>query len=62
VRRHERTGENGDGKPGGRHDYEVLIAHHDTIIEPDDHVIVFAVNKRTVPDVEKLFQVDVRFV
>jgi trk system potassium uptake protein TrkA len=40
----------------------VLIAHHDTIIEPEDHVIVFVVNKRMVPQVEKLFQVDVSFV
>ena len=27
----------------------------------DDHVIVFVVNKRMVPRVEKLFQVDVGF-
>jgi trk system potassium uptake protein TrkA len=62
VRRHERSGENDDGRPAGRYDHEVLIAHHNTIIEPEDHVIVFVVNKRTVPEVEKLFQVDVRFV
>jgi trk system potassium uptake protein TrkA len=43
-------------------DFEVIIAHHDTVIEPDDHVIVFVVNKRMVPMVEKLFQVDVAFV
>ena len=42
--------------------YEVIIAHHDTVIEPDDHVIVFVVNKRMVPVVEKLFQVDVGFL
>jgi trk system potassium uptake protein TrkA len=40
----------------------VIIAHHDTIIEPDDHVIVFVVNRRTVPKVEKLFQVAVGFL
>jgi trk system potassium uptake protein TrkA len=40
----------------------VLIAHHDTILEPEDHAIVFVVNKRTVPQVEKLFQVDIGFV
>jgi trk system potassium uptake protein TrkA len=62
VRRHERQGENGEGHAGTRHDYEVLIAHHDTIIEPEDHVIVFVVNKRTVSEVEKLFQVSVGFV
>jgi trk system potassium uptake protein TrkA len=44
------------------HDHEVIIAHHDTVIEPDDHVIVFVVNKRMVPKIEKLFQVDVSFL
>jgi trk system potassium uptake protein TrkA len=42
-------------------DEEVIIAHHDTLIEPDDHVIVFVINKRMVPRVEKLFQVDIGF-
>ena len=61
VRRHERgSGRGGDGKPA--YDHEVIIAHHDTIIEPDDHVIVFVVNKRMVSKIEKLFQVDVSFV
>jgi trk system potassium uptake protein TrkA len=45
-----------------QHDYQVIIAHHDVVIEPDDHVIVFAVNKRIVPKVEKLFQVGVGFL
>jgi len=40
---------------------EVIIAHHDTVIEPEDHVIVFVVNKRMVPRIEKLFQVDIGF-
>ncbi len=40
---------------------QVLIAHHDTVIEPDDHVIVFVVNKATIRKVEKLFQVGVGF-
>jgi trk system potassium uptake protein len=60
VRRRERTG----GKSGGdkpSHDYEVVMAHHDVVIEADDHVIVFVTNKRTVPKVEKLFQVDIGF-
>jgi trk system potassium uptake protein len=43
------------------HDYQVLMAHHDLVIEPDDHVIVFVVNKRIVTKVEKLFQVDMSF-
>jgi len=40
---------------------EVVIAHHDTIIEADDHVILFLINKKRVPDVERLFQVGVTF-
>ncbi len=48
---------------GARHAAaEVIIAHHDTVIQPDDHVIVFAINKRIVPKVEKLFQVGVGFL
>ncbi|MFC7003151.1 Trk system potassium transporter TrkA [Pseudobowmanella zhangzhouensis] len=35
---------------------EVLIAHSDTVIQPDDHVILFLVDKKYVRDVEKLFQ------
>jgi trk system potassium uptake protein TrkA len=40
---------------------QVLIAHHDTVIEPNDHVIVFVPNKRMVRQVEKLFQVSATF-
>lgn len=40
---------------------EVLIAHHDTLIETEDHLIVFALNKRIIPKVEKLFQVGFGF-
>jgi trk system potassium uptake protein TrkA len=40
---------------------EVIIAHHDTVIESEDHVILFLVDKRYIPDVEKLFQVGVTF-
>jgi len=39
----------------------VLMAHHDTVIEAEDHVIVFVSNKRLIPKVEKLFQVDAGF-
>lgn len=42
-------------------EYQVIIAHHDVTIEPEDHVIVFVVNKRMVPKIEKLFQVDLGF-
>ncbi|UCE32617.1 MAG: Trk system potassium transporter TrkA [Burkholderiales bacterium] len=40
---------------------DVIMAHHDTVIEPEDHVIVFVSNKRIIPKVEKLFQVGVAF-
>ena len=35
---------------------EVLIAHDSTVIETDDHVILFLVNKKYISDIEKLFQ------
>lgn len=61
VRRRERdTTKKSDGTPD--YDHQVIIAHHDTLIEPEDHVIVFVVNKRMVSKVEKLFQVDVSFL
>ena len=41
---------------------EVLIAHHNTVIESEDHVIMFLVDKRRIADVEKLFQVGVTFL
>ncbi len=41
---------------------EVLIAHHDTVIEADDHVILFLVDKSRVVEVERLFQVGVTFL
>jgi trk system potassium uptake protein TrkA len=40
---------------------QVIIAHHDTVIRGEDHVIVFVHNKRMIPAVEKLFQVSVGF-
>ena len=36
---------------------EVLIAHSNTLINEEDHVILFLVNKRYICDIEKLFQV-----
>ena len=41
---------------------EVIMAHHDTVVRAEDHVIVFVTNKKLVPKVEKLFQVGVGFV
>jgi trk system potassium uptake protein TrkA len=40
---------------------EVVIAHHDTVILPGDHVIVFCTRKKLVKKVEKLFQVGFHF-
>jgi trk system potassium uptake protein TrkA len=40
---------------------EVLMGHHDTLIETGDHVIVFVIDKRMVKKVEKLFQVNLGF-
>jgi trk system potassium uptake protein len=39
----------------------VLIAHHDTVVEAEDHLILFVANKRMIPRIEKLFQVGVGF-
>lgn len=41
---------------------EVVMAHHDTVIEPEDHVILFLVDKSRLSDVEKLFSVGVTFL
>ncbi|EAR22379.1 Trk system potassium transporter TrkA [Nitrococcus mobilis] len=41
---------------------EVLMAHHDTVIEPEDHVILFLVDKSRIDEVERLFQVGVTFI
>lgn len=35
---------------------QVIIAHSDTVIEADDHVILFLVDKKYISEVEKLFQ------
>jgi len=41
---------------------EVLMGHHDTQILAEDHVIVFVTDKKTLPKVERLFQVGARFL
>jgi len=41
---------------------EVIIAHHDVVIQPEDHIILFLVDKRHIPEVERLFQVDVTYL
>ncbi len=41
---------------------KVIMAHHDTVVQADDHVIVFVTDKRLLPKVEKLFEVSAGFV
>ena len=41
---------------------EVIMAHHDTVIRAEDHVIVFVADKKNLPRVERMFQVGVRFM
>jgi trk system potassium uptake protein TrkA len=43
-------------------DDEVIIAHHDTVIQAEDHVILFIVDKKRTKDVERLFQVGLTFI
>ncbi|MEP1743518.1 MAG: Trk system potassium transporter TrkA [Kangiellaceae bacterium] len=40
---------------------KVIIAHHNIVIQSDDHVILFLVDKKYVGEVERLFQVDLTF-
>jgi len=40
---------------------EVIIAHHDTVIQPEDHVILFLIDKSRIHEVERLFQVGFTF-
>jgi len=41
---------------------EVIIAHHDTVIQQEDHVIMFLVDKKRITEVERLFQVGLTFI
>jgi len=41
---------------------QVMMAHHDIVIEEGDHVIMFLTDRRHVPEVEKLFQAGVTFI
>lgn len=40
---------------------DVIIAHDDVVVEPDDHVILFLVDKSRISEVEKLFQAPFTF-
>ena len=37
------------------------MAHHDTVIRSNDHLIVFVIDRDHILDVERLFQADVNF-
>ena len=41
---------------------QVIIAHHDTVVETDDHVIMFMTDRRKIEKIENLFQVGVSFI
>ncbi|MCW9013389.1 MAG: Trk system potassium transporter TrkA [Gammaproteobacteria bacterium] len=41
---------------------DVIIAHHDTVIEAEDHVVLFLVDKSKISEVERLFQVGITFI
>ncbi len=41
---------------------KLVFPHRETVIEPQDHVILFLADKRKVIDVERLFQVSITFV
>jgi len=40
----------------------VIIAHHDTVIEEHDHVLLFVPDKKQIHAVERLFQVSATFI
>jgi trk system potassium uptake protein TrkA len=41
---------------------DVIIAHHDTTVQPDDHLILFLTDRRHIDAVEKLFQGSASFL
>jgi trk system potassium uptake protein TrkA len=47
---------------GAGGEQRVLMPHHDTVIESDDHLVIFIPQKRQVREVEKLFQVSATFL
>ena len=42
-------------------DDKVLIAHDNIVVQTDDHVIMFLVDKSRIPEIERLFQVGFNF-
>ncbi|MDX1570239.1 MAG: Trk system potassium transporter TrkA [Xanthomonadales bacterium] len=41
---------------------DLIIAHHDTKVESEDHVVLFVVDRRSIGEIERLFQVGVTFM
>lgn len=41
---------------------EVLIAHRDVVVESEDHVVLFLIDKSRIYEVERLFQVGFSFI
>lgn len=41
---------------------DVIIAHHDTVIQQEDHVLLFVPDKTQIAAVERLFQVSATFI
>ena len=41
---------------------DVIIVHHDTVIEEHDHVLLFVPDKKQIHAVEQLFQVSATFI
>lgn len=41
---------------------ELIFPHHDTVIEAEDHAIVFLADKQQIVEVERLFQVAITFL
>ncbi len=41
---------------------DLIIAHHDTLVESEDHVILLVLDKKRLSEVESLFQVDATFI
>lgn len=41
---------------------KLLFPHRDTVIESDDHLVLFLADKRAIADIERLFQVAVTFI
>jgi trk system potassium uptake protein TrkA len=41
---------------------QVVMPHHDSVVESEDHLVLFIPNKRQVREVERLFQVGATFI